>query len=113
MAEKLLAPQNATAAKFRFRSRLDGVYYGIRMLYNVRGAYWTVTLTNSEGDLLLEGMKLTEGQDLLAQFKDTRLPPGQLFVDDTAGLDLDPGRDDLGRRCRVRYVPEAEASGAT
>lgn len=113
MAEQLLAPRNATAAKYRFRSRLDGAYYGIRMLYNTRGRYWTISMSNSEGDQILDGIKLVEGQDLIAQFKDTRLPPGQLIVDDTAGLDLDPGRYDLGRRVRIVYVEEADLGGAT
>lgn len=108
MAERLTGVENATAAKFRFRSRLDGIYFAFRFLFNVRGDYWTLSLATSEGDPLLDGRKVVEGQDMLAQFKDPRLPPGQLFVDDTAGQDFDPGRNDLGRRVRIRYVPEAE-----
>lgn len=113
MAERLLALERAVGPAYRFRSRLEGVNYRIRLAYNTRGDFWTLAIASASGVRLVDGYALRVGEDVLTRLVDERLPPGTLTVVDTSGADVDPGRADLGARVRLVYTPEAEvvASG--
>lgn len=87
---------------------LDGVPYLIRMDYNVKFAFWSLTVKSRDEVTLLAGQKLVLGYDLFAHHPDRGLPPGQLFVVDTSEKILKIDRDNLINDLALVYVPEAE-----
>lgn len=112
MPERISALERVTGPAFRFRNRLDGRFYVLRFLYNSRFAYWTAEVQGTDGAVVRGGIKVLEGEDILARFSEDDLPPGTMFVIDSEGLDLDPGRFDLGDRVSLVYTTEAEIAEA-
>ena len=88
---------------------LDGTQYQIRMLWNDRGGYWTLSLRSDSGASLLEGVKAVPDYPLLHPYRGTGIPPGELMVvtlDTTLQI---VGRTDFASsKAMLVYVTEAE-----
>jgi hypothetical protein len=108
----LAAPRLDSRPALRFRTLLDGAWYGFRLAYNTRMQAWYLDLETSDGSLVLAGMRIAVGTNLLRPFGDGRLPPGQLFALDVEGQDRDPGRFDLSGPIQLLYRPEADVAAA-
>lgn len=88
---------------------LDGRSYQITFRWSQRDGHWYLDLADATGSPIRSGMLLGAGARLLTGCLDTRRPPGELVVVDTAGtLDVDPGFADLGERFLVAYADAAE-----
>lgn len=89
-----------------FTTTLDGVRYVIDARWNERGQVWTFDLTReSDQVLLLAGVSMLSGQDLLAPYA---LGIGGLVVTDLSNNSTDPGPDDLGDRAAVVFLNNDE-----
>lgn len=88
---------------------LDGIPYQLRFWWNTTGEYWTMQMLNLSGTVLLSGIKIVLGIELISSFAWMGLPPGELYAVDTTG-ELDQiGEDDLSDGAVfLRYIPEDE-----
>ncbi|MBW2672064.1 MAG: hypothetical protein JRD89_01445 [Deltaproteobacteria bacterium] len=91
-----------------FSSKLDGVSYNFRLVYNGREGLFRISIATVDGAAIQAGRKIVTGFDLLRGNTHAARPPGLLMAIDTEGGDLDPGLDDLGGRVLLVYTPEAE-----
>lgn len=94
----------------RFPIRLDDVDYWIELTWNQRAQIWTANLLTAEEEPIIVGALLTVEYPPFRALQDSRLPAGILYLKDTAGTGQDPGREDLGERCRLYYLPAAEVA---
>jgi len=94
---------------FKERVSLDGVAYQLFFNWNVRGEFWTVTFAQTDDTVLAGAIKLVIGIELIGQYPDRGLPPGELEVIDTTGTIDRPGLYDFyDGNVYLRYTPEAE-----
>lgn len=92
---------------YSFRTQLDGVTFQLDFAWNARGGCWSIMVSDAAGNLLLRRC-VRVGLSLLARFRDTRLPPGDIVVVDTSGAGAEPGLTDLGGRVQLVYLTAAE-----
>lgn len=105
----LVLPVEQTSAWFEFGIELEGVVYHFTFRFNDRDGAWYFDITNARGDLLAQGLKAVSETPLLMALRTLPgLPPGELIVRDTAGLDEEPTFDSLGRRHLMMYLTAAE-----
>jgi hypothetical protein len=105
----LSIPLRSDLPSFRFQVELDGASYSFDFAWNWRDEGWYFTLADANGDAIASGSRLVVNSPL-ARTSDTRRPPGVLLAVDTTGQHADPGYADLGKRCLLLYVPEAEVA---
>ena len=106
-----LAVLRSVRPAFSWRSRLDGVFFELRVVYNSRRHKWTIDVRDSEGTALVLGLPLLVGISLLEPWRGLiGFPPGQLFADDTTDNDRDPERNDLRGVVRLIYRPAADVA---
>lgn len=97
-------PQLSSSIDIRWRSILDGVRYAFRLKYRERYDCWDIQIATSQGEVVIDGIRVTEGNDMLAAWTDPRLPPGQLACVDTRGLGEHPTRNDWRGRHILTYT---------
>lgn len=56
--------------------------YTLRILWNETGGYFSLSVYEREGLVILENIKMVKNYPLIGRFKDTRLPIGELFFID-------------------------------
>lgn len=90
---------------------LDLIPYRFDFHWNYRGEFWTLNVLDREQQSLVMGIRLALGFDLFDLYPDRGLPPGQLFVVDPTGSEVEIGRNDFtnGRELEVIYVTENES----
>lgn len=106
MATLRLPVQNGTDA-YRVQVELDGIFYGLKFRWNARDNHWYMDIDQALTPIL-EGMKVVNGLDLLAQFGhmkvDDRIPPGTFEVFDTdPSINRDPDTDTFGDTVLLLY----------
>jgi hypothetical protein len=89
---------------YQFICALDQSDYALTFRWSDRGSAWYMDITDTAGDLLLSGVRLSLGVGLLSRFSDYRLPAGEFITLDTSGQGVEAGRQDLGSRVRLYYV---------
>ena len=89
---------------------LDGVPFRFAFIYNSRGDYWTMTVADSNGNIIVAGLKVVIDYELIKSYGlfRTVLPAGLIFPVDPSEKTLRVGRDDLPTNVKVVYVPEDE-----
>lgn len=96
-------PQKSQSIDISWRSVLDGVMYRFRLKYRERYDCWDLQIAESDGSIVIDGIRVTEGIDLLYPYSDHRLPPGELICVDTKGLGASPTRRDWRERHILKY----------
>jgi len=56
--------------------------YTLRVLWNEIGGYFSLSVYEREGAVILENIKMVKNYPLIGRFKDDRLPVGELFFID-------------------------------
>lgn len=56
--------------------------YTLRVLWNERGGYFSLSVYERDGPVIIENIKMVKNYPLIGRFKDTRLPIGELFFID-------------------------------
>lgn len=85
---------------------LDGRRYLLKLSWYARASTWLLDIRSSTGTMLLAGIPVRVGQDLLRPHVGDDLPGdghGSLVAIDTSGSGTDPGRNDLGTRVVLVY----------
>jgi hypothetical protein len=96
-------PWDAINASFRETVELDGVPYTIWAKWNTAYEFWTIDILDLNEVVLVAGLKLVVGIELIRRFNDERLPPGNLVVVDVAGTTLRVARNDVGSNVQLMY----------
>ncbi len=89
---------------------LDGATYTIGFYWNVRASAWFFDIDDPSGNPIVHGLRVTAGRILLRQSVNPAQPPGQFYIYDTSGGDVDPGINDLGTRVLVVYIPITDST---
>lgn len=80
-------PVKTSSLPDAFRMSIEGVRLRFTVHYNPEGDFYTITIADSQGDVILSHRPLVYGADLLAGVVDSRLPKGVHIVPfDTAGV---------------------------
>ncbi len=90
-----------------FTVELESNVYKFDVIYNQRLDAWSFTLSDADDNILLAGVPLLIGPDLLKQFN---LEIGALVVwdDEDKLIDANGDIDDLGTRVILAHYTEAE-----
>jgi len=91
---------------YSFVRELDGVAYEFTFYWNDRAGAWFMSLALADGTKLLSGIKVTVGLTMFKWWVDNVNGfAGCLYVMDSSGTDVDPGRYDLAPdgRCTIYY----------
>lgn len=102
-AWRLRGPELSRAPVINWRSRLEGVTYRFKMSYRERYDCWDLQVATATGEVVIDGIRVTEGFPLLDAWSDIRLPPGKLTCVDSQGLGAHPTRNDWRERHYLRY----------
>ena len=114
MADLLfIAPQRTDRPAYRFRERLDGDDFQLRLHYNSRVQRWTLDLRDDNGNALALGVPALTGVSLFEPWRGfVGWPAGQIFFADPSGADADAGRNDLRAEIRMVYRPAEDVAAA-
>ena len=74
---------------------IDGEPYTLRVLWNERFKYWSLSLSSREDDNLLVNIKVVPNYPLLGRYKKTSFP-GDLYFVNSSGKTYAPAFDDVG-----------------
>lgn len=96
-----------TTGNCRFRVRLDGSDYNVRLLWNTRASTWTLDLLDVDNEPIVSGAALVPWWPLLELLTDERRPPGELMLWNPDETPDAPTLTDLGVKSRLVYY-EAE-----
>src|SRR5690242_7133103 len=102
----ILIPVPLDAAYSTQRVRLEGSDYVFDLAYNQREDRWYLSISDSESNPVVSGVKLVTNFPLLRRYhSNTAVPPGELMCVSLTGDDSPPGFADLGvgRRCEITY----------
>jgi hypothetical protein len=91
----------------RFRVRLDGREYHVRLMLNTRSGQWILDLYDVDRVAIVTGVALVPWWPLLSLVTDERRPPGELLLYNPDGSHEPPTLTDLGLRSRLVYYEAA------
>lgn len=97
-------PTRKDLPAYFYQVTLEGKSYQFDFTYNDRMGKWFVSLSDSIGTLLAAPVPIVATWPLFNRFMRSNLPPGTVFCFDSSGKNVDPGRFDLGDRCRMLYL---------
>lgn len=118
----LLGPQRVDVPAFRWRTRLDGAFYGFRLFwvsragreygYTGQAGRWMLDIRDTAGNAIALGIGVVVDLDMLAPVPGTSKPPGQLFVRDDSGRGRLPTRNGWRGDFRLIYRPKDDVAAA-
>ena len=91
---------------------LDGTEYLLDFRYNQTEDRWRLSISDLEGDPILQGVKIVCGVSLLRRTADSRKPRGVLMAQATTSDESPPGLLDLGQRGNLLYYSPDEIISA-
>lgn len=109
--EALPTSKELTDDFYSFARELDGVAYVFTFKWNVRASAWFLSLSLADGTALVSGIKVTVGLVMFKWWADrSNSFAGAIYVMDSSGTDVDPGRYDLAPdgRCTMYYLEEVD-----
>ena len=108
-------PLLADTTDQRLTVELGGNPYILRVLWNERFEYFSLSVHTAADEPLLTNVKMVRDHPLIGRFKDTRLPFGDLYLVRGKGSADRPGYADLGGSCNLFYYePDpSPAAGST
>lgn len=87
---------------------IENVLYRFKISYNERGQHWALTIMDSNEVILIAGVKIVLGYELIKWYPDRGLPPGGIMVINMDDSVTEITRDNLGTDIKIVYIPEAE-----
>lgn len=95
------------------KTELGGSLYKLYFSWNERQGIWQMSISDADDNLILGGLRLVPGIDLLAKYRVSvpALPGGMLIVVDKTGDDLtaELDRNNFGSRFVLGYFDFSEA----
>jgi len=93
--------------RWEAQTDLSGRRYTFRVSYNARQDFWMVSISDTNGELLIAGLRLVPGIDMLEKYRASvpGLPPGELVLIDKEGRPqtAEVTRDNLSTRFSLVY----------
>ncbi len=88
---------------------LSGDPYTLRVLWNELFGYFSLSVLERSGTVILENIKMVKNYPLIGRFKDIRLPEGDFYFVDTKGKNIRPIYESIGTGdyALIYYVPDA------
>lgn len=83
---------------------LSGNAYRLRVLWNERFGYWSLSLSDVTGAPIITNIKMVTMFDLTSYYKDPRMPLGALYFAREKGPVKRPDYKDLNRTHFLWYV---------
>lgn len=96
-------PVQFKSPDFSFQIDLDGIIFGFRFTYNARTDRFSMEIQDQLGNAIVSGIALTVNWKVLARFKDSSLPPGDLFTMDITGGNNEPSAVNFGDTILLCY----------
>lgn len=96
-------PIDSILSNKQFRTELDGTFYLFDFRYNSRADIWMMNIYDETGTIILSGIALLLGVDLITRFQDSRLPPGPLFLMNLKDENVEADRNTLGEDVVLLY----------
>jgi len=91
---------------------LEGETYRIQLQYMERQDGWYLSISDSDGNRLMMGKRLSVNTALINGLQIAGLPPGDFLLLDLSGSGVECSFEDLGRRCSFGYALESEIPAA-
>lgn len=89
---RVRGPENTAKPVWTVSQNFDGFELELRAQWLISEEFWILYVSDAQGDLIIDGIALIEGNDLFGPFSDIRLPPGRLICHDTTRKHREPGR---------------------
>lgn len=96
-------PVNFASPDFNFQIDLDGVVYGFRFILNTRTGRYSMSIFTEAGEPIVTGLAVVTNWKPFKRFKDTRLPPGEIFTMDVTGGTTEPDEVNFGDTILLCY----------
>jgi hypothetical protein len=96
-------PVRSDLPAYQFQTELEEETFFFDFEWNERGQYWTMTISNSDEEVIIAGIRLVSGISLLEQFTVAGRPKGRILCVDTTGKNIDPSISDFGSRVLLMY----------
>lgn len=101
-------PLIAGVADQRLGVELDGNPYRLRVVWNERFGYFSLTVMTADEVEILSNVKMVKNYPLTSRFRNTLLPTGSLYFVQEKGKAAEAGFDDLGVSFGLYYYePDA------
>jgi hypothetical protein len=83
----IIPEYSGQTSRWEAKVDLSGVRYTINISWNAQMEHWIMALMDTNGKLILGGIRLSKGRDLLQKYKAycTDLPPGEFWILDNQG----------------------------
>lgn len=99
-----------STSRFETSIVLEGERYRFAFYTNTFDDAWYFDLTDDAEQLLVAGIGLSSGVDLLFPYRYLPVPPGVLFINDQAQIRRDPRVDSFSEKAvELYYVTSDEA----
>jgi hypothetical protein len=82
---------------------LSGIEYKLRLLYNVRASFWSISIYEIDDTPIVEGVRLVINYPIFENIVNKKLPKGRLYLIDVSDTKIEALQDDLGTRCVLVY----------
>lgn len=90
---------------------LDGVRFLLHFIFNEREQSWYVSLHDVDDVPIASGARIVVNWFLfLRKVEEAKAPAGRMFVSDSTGSGVDPGRNELGERVKLIYIEAADVA---
>jgi hypothetical protein len=103
MTATYLIPLNPETSDQRLSVELSGNPYILRVLWNDRFGYWSLSINTADDEPILSNVKMVKDFGLTSRFKSTLLPPGELFFIQENGTSSRPSYEDMGTTHNLYY----------
>lgn len=101
-------PTSTESAWFSQTVQLAGTLLRMELHWNARAGFWVMNLATVDREPIVSGVRIVPDWDLVGRLADPRLPKGRLVAADQSGRGEPPGRDELGSRVILYFIPEEE-----
>ena len=93
-----------------FPITLDGINYNLKLVWNSRGEFWTISISDANQNTIVSGIKMTLNYGVLQDYRAYSVPPGDLMFLDTSGDETKIEFEDFGnnRPLNLVYVEAAD-----
>lgn len=99
-----ILPLQPDLEEFTFRTTLKETEFRFDFYWNKRDAAWYFTLSDSQNDPIVSGVRVVIGSMLTRRCRDPRKPQGVFIAIDKDGTDIDPTLTDLGTRVVIVFT---------
>lgn len=88
---------------YSFSIDLDGVNYILSFKHNSRMDKWVMSIADSEGVAIVEGLAILTNVPLTQGLTIDRLPPGKFIAIDETGNNENPNEENFGTNVKLLY----------